>query len=74
MSGSAEFELLRVQRLVVTEFQLSTDDASLAVYVLETCASGRIWEEWFRVSRTDATMRERLVVVDHVGLTKGEPY
>lgn len=32
-----------------TEFQLSTSDASLAVYVLEMCASGRIWEEWFRV-------------------------
>ena len=36
MSGSAEFELLRVQRLVETEFQLSTSDASLAVVVLET--------------------------------------
>ena len=70
----AEFELLRVQRLVDTEFQLSTSDAAWRYTYLGRVLPGGSGKNGFVFSRTVATMRERLVVVGHVGLTKGEPY
>ena len=69
----AEFEIL-VQRLMDTEFQLSTSDAAWRYTYLRRVLPGGSGKNGFVFSRTVATMRERLVVVGHVGLTKGEPY